>query len=468
MNGAIRGWNRIIATFVANITLVIVLSVITLVMVFVLFGTMHTHENVSLESVLDAYDEYGNNGVSWIRLINKNELEDPYTMTISGYFEGVIANAENDYSTINLQRQELVDEDPVANAFAITQLERKLQNLSSTIETATRRLENISKVSGLEENSPYYPDARYNFIGEYKDPSKWIYIAVVDSYAWLMAVLFAVAALILKLTGGFSGIRSGKQSIRHARKRHSIYSAKVSSRQQDAEKICFEMNFEQRKTECSNRLAKVSLKYEDVFDKNGVFLPSPNLIKVQLIEEIQSDGSTKYRQNAYEKATLKRQKATIKKLQKLKLKEVHIHNLLQSTEDTKERFDYGPTIAGFTAKTVAINILTSMATVIPLFGVAAILVFQPTMTNIVLGIAGSLAGLVGMFWNAASNHNFIENRWAPFLQKKSDDLSTICQKLGLLDEAEAEYLRWMKEDGEIARKAEEELKMRKKKLREEV
>lgn len=468
MNGAIRGWNRLIAGFVANITLIIVLSVVTLVMVFVMFGTMHEHKNVSLEAVLDAYEEYGENGVSWIRLINKDELVDPYEMTISIYFETVINENEQLYAEANRQWEELINQNNPSNAFAISKLEREMQRYASTIETASRRLNNISKVSGLEENSPYYPDARYDFIGEYKDPSKWVYIAVVDSYAWLMAILFGVAALILKLTGGFSGIKSGKQAVRYARKRHAIFSSKVSSRQQDAEKICFEMNFEQRKMECIKRLAKVSLRYEDVFDENGVFLPIPNLIKVQKIEEVKPDGSIRYRDNLYDKLTLKRQKKTIKQLQRLKLKEIHIHNLLQSSEETKDRFDYGPTIAAHTFKSIIVNIITSTATIIPLFGVAAILVFQPTLTNIVLGIAGSVAGLVGMFWNAASNHNFIENRWAPFLQKKSDDLSTICQRLGLLDEAEAEYLRWMKEDGEIARRAEEELRNKKRKIKEEI
>src|SRR5690606_3994858 len=104
--------------------------------------------------VLDAYEEYGENGVSWIRLINKDELVDPYEMTISIYFEKVINENEQLYAEANRQWQELINQNNPSNAFAISKLEREMQRYASTIETASRRLNNISKVSGLEENSP--------------------------------------------------------------------------------------------------------------------------------------------------------------------------------------------------------------------------------------------------------------------------------------------------------------------------
>ena len=131
---------------------------------------------------------------------------------------------------------------------------------------------------------------------------------------------------------------------------------------------------------------------------------------------------------------MKKQKRVVEKLKKYRIKEVHTYILLESKAEARERFDFGESIKKRDRKTTLTNIVTSLVTVLPMFGAASLFVITENKTNLVIGILGMILNFISLLSNMIGSYDFIINSWGPGILKKCDTLLVIGNQLSLTDE----------------------------------
>lgn len=393
-------------------------------------GTWHLGEG-NIHSLTNSYDEFG------IVFNTKNVIEDAdsLSITIGEYYKNLIENI-----SIDLKNEELKLEGD------ITLLERSLIN--ENINSLTQQLDNYIKernliaigvIKGINLNSPY--TEKYTWVNEYDltEPSRLITLATKDTLAWIFALLLGVMSFLTKREGQKIGQKIGLKDFWTVTMLHSNLASKIAPNMSAAEEICLILNANELKAKRLEILRKVSLEYEDVFKENGTFVNNPNFVKVTINAIPKLNGKIKYKEDKYQKTLFIRQKKAVKKLLKLKIKEVHITSLMEAKNARSERYDFGDSLARKNRKNTLSHAITSLFTMMPLVTATWIFTKQDDPTMLILSISGIIFNFVMMLVYIGTNIVYIADEYIPNINKRNDVLLEIGTNLGILTNRE---LHW--------------------------
>lgn len=427
-----KGWNKFVVGVINNVGWILVIVLGILVFLFTQLGTYH-HEEGMLSDLYNSYEEYGN--------IHNVAIENSAgtTTTIRRYYSARIEelSAEIIVLTDNAAQYVInggtIDDDAyfdIQNEIKSARAERDRYSAERDL-IASGELKGISLDTRISEADTYL----VRWVGEYTY-DKIIYLAVTDIYSWMMALLIAFSAVVIKVQGNRTGKNSGLKMVWKTTLRHATLSEKIAPKSKDAEIVCQEMNRDELKLKREDKLRYVALKYEDVFTENGTFRNDPNFVTVDITSYKTMRGKTKYKVNKYQKTLLKKQKKMVERLKNYRIKEVHTFILLESKAEAKERFDFGESLKKRDRRTTITNVITSLVTVLPMFGAVSLFVLTDNKTNLLLGGLGMVFNFVALLFNMFGAYDYIINIWTPNILKKCDTLLVVGNTLGLTDETD--------------------------------
>ena len=191
---------------------------------------------------------------------------------------------------------------------------------------------------------------------------------------------------------------------------HSNLASKISPRSSDAEKICIELNADELRAKRKEILQYVGLKYEEVFNEDGGFVSSPNFIKVETTAYKNNKGVVKYRVNKYQSRLFKKQMKAVEKLKAFRIKEVHVHNLLEAKDSKDQRYDFGVSLVLRNRKSIISKVLTSMVTIAPLITATWMFTENKNPTMLIVAASGILFNFVMMLFNMGGAYRIYRRR----------------------------------------------------------
>lgn len=424
-------WNKFVLGVINNIGWIIVIILSTMTLLFTQLGTWH-EETGTIHQIIDSYEEYGK--IHHIEILNIDLVPLENKTTVADYYTDLKNEISDKIQAIEVQLYDYTKY-PLNSPSRLIK-EKELEGYQSSLDRLNDEIQLIidGKLQGIEEFSIIAKsDQKFNWVGEYTY-NKIFYLATTDFYSWMMALMLAISAIVIKVQGNRTGKNSGLKMVWKTTLRHATLSEKIAPKAKEAELVCQEMNSEELRLQRETKLRYVALKYSDVFDEDGTFLPNPNFVQVETKIYKDSKGNTKYKVNEYQANLLKKQKKMIEHLKKFKIKEVHTYILLESKAESKERFDFGESLKSRDRRVVISNIVTSFATMLPMFGAVSLFVITENGSNLLLGIIGMIINFVALLFNMFSAYDYIINVWAPGVLKKSDTLLVIGNRLNLTDE----------------------------------
>jgi hypothetical protein len=426
-------WNSFVLGVINNVGWILVFVLSLMILLFSQLGTWHI-ESGNLSDLYNSYGEYGS--IHQVKVINP---EGSTTISIRSYYSSKLNLISDDIVLLTEQAKKYIEDNGAASVdddFYINIL-KELQSAQDDRQRYILERDLISSgvLKGISLDNRIDSQDIYDitWIGEYTI-DKVFYLAVTDFYSWMMALLIAFSSVIIKVQGSRTGKNSGMKMVWKTTLRHATLSEKIAPRSKDAELICQEMNADELRLRREDRLRYVALKYEDVFRENGTFLNNPNFVKVEVSSYKTLKGKTKYKENKYQKALLIKQKKIVEQLKLFRIKEAHTYILLESKAEAKERFDFGESLKARERKAFLTNVLTSMLTVLPMFGAVSLFVLTENQTNLLIGLLGMVFNLVALLFNMFASFDYIINTWAPNILKKCDTLLVIGNQLGITDD----------------------------------
>jgi hypothetical protein len=425
-----KGWNKFVVGIINNVgwILVIVLAILTLL--FAQLGTWHP-ESGTLSDLYNSHEEYGNiHGV----VVDNDAGE---TQSIRAYYSNRIDSLKDEIILLRTDAELYLSEGGTVDDGAYVDLANEI----TAAENERARYNNERNLIGKGTLKGIGSDTQINTIGNYNirwvgeyTYDKILYLAVTDFYSWMMALLIAFSAVVIKVQGNRTGKNSGLKMSWKVTLRHATLSEKIAPKSKDAEEICQQMNEDELLLKREDKLRYVALKYEDVFTKDGTFQNNPNFVEVETTSYKTLGGKTKFKTNKYQKTLHKKQVKMVEFLKKYRIKEVHTYILLESKAEAKERFDFGQSLKTRERKTLVTNIITSLVTVLPMFGAVSLFVLTNNTSNLILGALGMLFNLVALLFNMFGAYDYILNQWTPGVLKKCDTLLVIGNELGITDD----------------------------------
>ena len=430
-------WNKFVLGVINNIGWILVIVLTFMTLLFTQLGTFHP-ESGMLSDLYNSYDEYGK--IHSVVILNQEGETTSVRRLYSSKIELLsteILELTAEAEAYLQQNGELANEDD-AYLDIVTEIDSARQERERYI--AERDLIGSGKLQGISLDTRVNTQDLYKleWVGEYT-LDKVLFLAVTDFYSWMMALMLAFSAVVIKIQGARTGKNSGLKMVWKTTLRHATLSEKIAPNAKEAELICQEMNADELRLRRESKLRYVALKYEDVFNEDGTFLNNPNFVKVEITSFKDINGKTKYKMNPYQKTLLSKQKKAVEALKKYRIKEVHTFVLLESKAEAKERFDFGESLKSRERRVVLTNIFTSLATVLPMFGAVSLFVLTENNTNLILGILGMTLNFVSLLFNMFSSYDYILNTWAPNILKKCDTLLLIGNQLGLTDEKDNKW-----------------------------
>lgn len=430
-------WNKFVLGIINNIGWILVIVLTFMTLLFTQLGTFHS-ESGMLSDLYNSYDEYGK--IHSV-VVSNQEGE---TVSVRRLYSSKIEILSEEILVLTAEAQAYLEQngefanDDDAYLDIVTEINSARQERERYI--AERDLIGSGKLQGISLDTRVNAQDLYvlEWIGEYT-LDKVVYLAVTDFYSWMMALMLAFSAVVIKIQGARTGKNSGLKMVWKTTLRHATLSEKIAPKAKEAELICQQMNSDELRLRRESKLRYVALKYEDVFNEDGTFLNNPNFVKVAINTYKDINGKTKYKMNPYQKILLNKQKKMVESLKKYKIKEVHTFILLESKAEAKERFDFGESLKARERRVVFTNILTSLVTVLPMFGAVSLFVLTENNTNLILGILGMTLNFVSLLFNMFSSYDYILNTWAPNILKKCDTLLLIGNQLGLTDEKDNKW-----------------------------
>lgn len=440
--------NNFVIGVIQNAGWILVVFLTILILVFTQLGTKHERTSTSIHDVLIGYETYGKIIEINIEIpMDTPELQiirvrDYYSKLINALDEDIrfdqsIIDDSTSPNIAKLRAQERID----SNKLLIEQYENEIILIRSGVLTG------LNLDTWMAEK-----DQVFKWIAEYK-LDRVLQIVTTDVYSWVLSILLAVSGVVIKIQGVKTGKMSGLRLIWKTTLRHATLSEKLSPLSKQAEKICEEMNEEELYRIREKRLSYVALKYDDVFDEDGKFLSSINFVQPQTISFKTIKGKIKYKEDKYQTKLLKRQQKVVEKLKTYYPVEVHIHNLLETKQIYKERFDLGISIEKYEKQKIAKNIVASLFTITPMIASVSLFVYTANTMNLVIGIIGTLINVSSLLTNMFSSYAFITESYQDALIKKSDILLQIGNVLGITDDKDNNWNQYIeKEELDLERK----------------
>lgn len=427
-------WHKFVTGVINNIGWILVILVSVLALVFTQLGTYHK-EAGTLTDLYMSYDEYGR--IHSVRVENGEGttvfIRTHYADQISLLNAEIEVIRENQKSYLKIEGNSEEDD-----AYYNMTLEIKALLEERDKYVAERDRINSGVLKGISSDTRINAD-NYTiyWIGEYTY-DKIISLTTTDIYSWVLVIMLAFSAILVKIQGNKTGKNSGFKLEWKTMARHATLSEKIAPRSKDAEAICVRMNNEELQAKREMKLQYVALKYSDVFSEDGTFLNNPNFVQVEVMS-YKKGSRTILKENPYQKKLLKKQKRTVERLKKFKIKEVHTYILLESKAEAKERFDFGESLKARDRRTFWTNIITSFVTVLPMFTAVSVFVVTEDKTNLLVGVLGIILNLISLIFNMFGSYDYIINTWKPGILKKCDLLLSIGIELGVADEVDRNW-----------------------------
>lgn len=433
-------WNKTITGIINNISWIIVIAVSVLTVLFTQLGTNH-YETGNLSDMYASYETYGK--IKKVVAMDIAEGQDNLIF-VSMHYQNIIDILYNEISaheTILEQGYEVVDD--VQKPLSISRrayFTSLIEGANESIEQNKKELSLITSrvMAGITENTLIKASGQqFSWVGEYRY-DKILQVAATDVYSWVLVLMLAFSASLVKIQGNKTGKNSGFKLVWKTMLRHATLSEKIAPKSVEAEEICIRMNEDELKSRRTKILQRVSLAHEDVFTEEGMFLASPNIAQEDIISYVKN-GKTKYKNNPYIKKLIKRQRSAINKLKKMKIKEVHTYILLESKAEAREKYDFGESLKKRDRRTIISNIATSFVTALPMFTAASIFVITDDKNSLLIGGLGILLNFTSLLFNMFSSYDYIVNTWNPNLLKKCDALLSIAIELGVADSTDRNW-----------------------------
>ena len=382
-----------------------------------------------MHDVIVSYYEYGN--ISEVNIVIPTETLEEEIIRVRDYYAGLI-NALD----LDIDKEQAIIDDPASSNIAKLRAQERIQNDQSLIIQYEEEIRLIRQgaIGGLNLDTWITAkNQEFTWVGEY-ELDRVISLVTTDVYSWVMSILLAVSGMVIKVQGVKTGKMSGLKLIWKTTLRHATLSEKISPYSKQAEEVCEEMNQNELFTVREKRLSYVALKYDDVFTEDGKFKDVINFVRPQVITYKTLKGKTKYREDKYQKKLLKRQSKVVEKLKTYYPVEIHIHNLLETKQVYKERFDLGVSIDKYEKQKNIKNVITSIFTITPMIASVSIFVYSENTMNLIIGVVGTIINLSSLITNMFASYAFITESYQDALIKKSDLLLQIGNQLNLTDE----------------------------------
>jgi len=423
------GINKFVTGVIQNAGWILVVFLTMLILAFAQLSTQHKLHSTSIHEVVNSYEEYG---ITYD--VEGTAPENVVLISISEYYDNLILSLQN-----RIVAAEGIVNNPLSTSSARINAQRDIDELQSLITRyeSERRIIRSGVIRGLHEQlTEITIDGRgmkWTYTSEYKF-NRIISVVGVDVYSWVMSILIAVTGVVIKIQGTKTGKMSGLKLIWKTTLRHATLSEKISPHSKRAEETCEEMNQVELFTVREKRLSYVALKYDDVFTEEGTFRDNINFVKPLTITYKTLKGKTKYKEDKYQKKLLKKQRVVVEKLKSYYPVEIHIHNLLETKQIYKERFDLGISIERYEKTKVLKNIFTSALTITPMITAVSVFVYTDDTMNLVIAIVGTIINLSALIINMFSSFAFITETYQDALIKKCDLLLQIGNQLRLTDD----------------------------------
>lgn len=435
------GINRFVTGVIQNAGWILVIFLTVLILVFTQLGTKHSLSSNSIHDVVVSYYEYGN--ISDVQIIIPDEILDEDITRVRDYYSVLINTLDDD-----IQREQVIIDDPASSNIAKLRAQERIESNQSLIAQYEEEIILIrSGALGGINLDTWITSKNQNFTwtGEY-ELDRVVKLVTTDVYSWVMSILLAVSGMVIKVQGVKTGKMSGLKLIWKTTLRHATLSEKISPFSKAAEAVCEEMNENELYVIREKRLSYVALKYDDVFDEDGKFKDQINFVKPQTITYKTLSGKTKYRNDKYQIKLLKRQTKVVEKLKTYYPIEVHIHNLLETKQVYKERFDLGKSIEQYEKSKNIRNIITSIFTITPMIASVSIFVYSENTMNLIIGITGTIINVSALLTNMFASYAFITENYQDSLIKKCDLLLQIGNQLRLTDDKDNNWNTYIEEE----------------------
>lgn len=433
--------NKFVYGILQNAGWILVIFLTVLILVFTQLGTQHAKSSSSIHDVVISYRDFGT--VYDVKVIISDEVLEEDVIRVRDYYAMLIDQLDADIET-----DQAIVINPESSTTAIMRAEERIASntvLISNYETEVVLIRS-GALDGLNLDTwMTQKNQQFTWIGEYQ-LNRIFDIVLVDVYSWVMAVLLAASGIIIKIQGVKTGKMSGLKLIWKTNLRHATLCEKISPHSKQAERVCEAMNEVELYTIREKRLSYVALKYTDVFDENGNFKDVVNFVKPQTMSYRKLSGKQKFRLDRYQQRLLKKQQKVVEKLKRYYPVEVHVHNLLETKQIYKERFDLGMSIQTYEKRKIIKNIFASVLTITPMITAVSVFVYSGNQMNLVIGIVGTIINVTALLTNMFSSYAFITENYQDALIKKSDLLLQIGNELKLTDDKDNNWNTYIEEE----------------------
>jgi len=434
-------WTRLVLGIIQSAGWIITVVLTLSIFVFVNLDIVHRYREGNIEypaltinEVVDAYREYGK-----IRVINaKDALNDETTLLY--YYDSYTTPLEE---RLNILQEQVLTE---TDAYKLVVIQRQISDIETNLEGWRLDKEIIAsrEIDGLTLYKQY--QNTYELNAEYTLQTA-IRVTTTDIYAWILVIMMAVVGVIVKIQGMKQGITSGFKLILPTTLRHATLSEKITPVTKEAEKICDIMNKEELYKYREKKLNVVGLKYQDIFDiESGRFLEIPNLPKIEKLIITDEYGKIRLVKDFERLKLRKQQLKTIRHLRHVKLKEIHIYLLLESTSEYRQRYDFGTSLKTENAKSVVGIIFSSMLLMLPLFTVASLFVYNYNETSLFVALIGTGMNIASMLIQMFSSYNRIVILYQKNIIKKCDSLLLIGNQLSITNENDNNWNKYIEQE----------------------
>ena len=435
------GINRFINGVIQNAGWILVIFLTILILVFTQLGTKHNLKSNSIHDVIVSYHEYGN--ISDVNITIPMDIPEGDIVRVRDYYAALIDTLDSD-----IEREQAVIDNPNSTNIAKLRAQERIDSNRTLIAQYEAEIILIRSgvLGGLNLDTwMTSKNQEFTWIGEY-ELNRVVSLVTTDVYSWVMSVLLAVSGIVIKIQGVKTGKMSGLKLIWKTTLRHATLSEKISPYSKQAEAVCEEMNQVELFTIREKRLSYVALKYDDVFTEEGKFRDVINFVKPQVITYKTLKGKTKYREDKYQKKLLKRQRKVVEKLKTYYPVEIHIHNLLETKQVYRERFDLGKSIEQYEKTKNIKNVIASIFTITPMIASVSIFVYSENTMNLIIGIVGTIINVSSLLTNMFASYAFITESYQDALIKKCDLLLQIGNQLRLTDEKDNNWNTYIEEE----------------------